>query len=552
MAEIVQFACRMKRTGRWTLALVIGSSLGCSAPGQGAMDAGAEVLAVDGALDAAVDASADRAEDVVDADLPADVVADASPPEDVAAPRLVWTRCYGNYYCTDVSVPLDYARPAGPRVTVGVLRARARMPAARVGVLMLNHGGPGSSTTERVSASYPNVLGAILGGAVADRYDIVAVDWRGHGRSTPSLRCGFVDETDPVRTVRDINPASEASWSAFLTESRALQRRCVDSAGAAFLASVGADTMARDMDAVREALGERQITYVGYSYGAWLGAIYVTMFPSRVRAAVLDSPPAPVRDLRGLARGQAEGFQRAFGRFYAWCARDERCPLVGRLDGPEGVERAVRSLVSELDASPLSVGLRTVTGGRVIDALAAASYSPEASWVGVAQALAEAQRGNATPLVRSLDALSNGDNFLSSYFAVRALDNSPGEAETPESYRMFLQTEIAAIGGYGPRLQADNVAFVGWPVRRTTPLPRIAAPAAPPALIVSARFDAPTPYDGAVLMREALGNGSYLVTYEGGAHASSTRIPCTGAAVRDFLDAPDAAPTVTSCAEITF
>ena len=503
--------------------------------------------ATDAGLDVGVDAPLVDAPPVDAPPVDAPPV-DAPPVDaaDAAGAPIVWRRCRTTYFCADVSVPLDWSRPEGPRVTVGVLRARARIPAERIGVLMVNYGGPGSATSEGVVDRYPNVLGRPFGDEVADRYDIVAVDWRGHGTSRPALACGFVNDQSPTGGAAP-DPDNDVAWSAFVAETRRVQAECAASVGAEFLARVGTDTMVRDMERVREVLGERQVTYVGYSYGAWLGAMYLTMFPESLRAVVLDAPPAPRRDLRTLSTVQARGFQAAYDRFFAWCAGDERCALRGGATTAEGVSRAFDELVADMDRAPRTVGLRRVTGDQCLSALNAASYAPETRWVGTAQALAAAGRGDAGPLLLLTDGSVSEDQFVTSYLAVRALDNAATAEETPDTFRAFLRADVRALGRHMPRLAADNVAFVGWPARRPSALPTIAAPGARPALIVASRGDATTPYDGALQMREALGNGSHLLTYEGGRHAASTGIPCAADVVRAFLDDPSAPPTASTC-----
>jgi pimeloyl-ACP methyl ester carboxylesterase len=541
--------CRMmtatrRNAAHWLLTIVLtGCGTAAPPPGDAAMDLAPDAPSVDASAADAPSPDADVVDDAAAPDDATDAAADAAP--------LVWTRCRTSFFCADVRVPLDWSRPDGPQVTVGVLRARARRPEQRVGVLMVNYGGPGSSTSDGVADRYPNVLGSAVGAAIADRYDVVAVDWRGHGRSRPALACGFVRENAPTERV-DPDPDDDRSWGDYVTETRALQRSCAAAVSTELLARVGTDDMVRDMERVREVLGERQVTYVGYSYGAWLGAMYLTLAPQSLRATVIDAPPAPRRDLRRLSTLQARGFQAALDRFFAWCARDARCALPGRDGGAAGVSRAFDALVARLDRAPLSVGLRPVTGAAALSVLFQASYAPETRWLNAAFALARAEAGDGIPLLLILDESASDDQFVTSYLAVRALDNAASADETPESYRAFLRSEVRAIGAHMPRLAADNVAFVGWPARRATPLPVISAPRAPRALIVASRGDATTPYDGALEMREALGNNSHLLTYEGGRHAASTGVPCAGDVVRAFLNDPTVAPEVTTCPELSF
>jgi pimeloyl-ACP methyl ester carboxylesterase len=500
--------------------------------------------AVDAGVDAPVDVrpSLDApSTDVADVPAPRDAVRDTP----AADAPLIWTRCQRTFFCADLTLPLDPSRPEGQTFTLGLLRARARRPAERVGVLMVNYGGPGSITSEEVAQRYPAVLGDAVGEEIADRYDIVAVDWRGHGRSQPALRCGFVNDGNPSSRP-SADPDNDEVWSAYVRSLGEVRASCLTSVPREMLARIGADDMARDMDRVRAVLGEEQITYVGYSYGAYLGAMYLTLFPNRVRAVVLDAPPAPLRTLRQLSLGQARGFQAAWDRFFAWCASDSRCTLAGRDGGAAGVSRAFDALVQSLDRAPLSVGLRRVDGEAAIAVLMSASYAPETQWEVAAAVLAQAASGNGTGLLRYNDLNVSEDRRSSTYFAVRAVDNAADPAETPDTFRAFLRSEIAAIGRHMPRVFGDGVTLVQWPVARAAPLPEIHAPTAPPALLVGSVNDATTPYEGALAMQRALGNGSHLLTYEGGRHAASGRVPCVADVVRAFLETPGA-PKVQRC-----
>lgn len=491
------------------------------------------------------------------ADLPRDVAPDAAPdltdasvePRDAgddvpdAEAPLVWRRCYRAFVCADVSVPVDWSRPGGARVTVGVLRAPARRPDDRLGVLMMNFGGPGAPTADAVAAAYPRVFGTPFDDEIAARFDLVAVDWRGLGRSAPSLACDVVRVRDPLADPpRDVE--SDAAWAALAAEAMRVQAACAARVAPDFLARVSSDDAARDMDRVRALLGEESLSYVGYSYGTRLGAAYMALFPTRVRAFVLDSPMGPDLDLRGRVRGAGAGFDAAADAFMAWCAASSACPFRGAERTAEGVRRRFDALVAAMDRAPFSVGERRVTGLGPLDALVNTSYTPAARWPALATALAAAQDGDAAALLRINDAAWIGDEFASGFWAIGSLDMPAAPDETPDRFRAFLRAELSP---HARRILADTVASLGWPARRPSPPASVHGLAAPPALIVGSRGDVATPYAWAPALRDAFANGSHLVTYEGAGHATSTQVACVGSLVANFLFDPTAAPAQRSC-----
>ncbi|HZN79087.1 MAG TPA: alpha/beta hydrolase, partial [Mycobacterium sp.] len=222
--------------------------------------------------------------------------------------------------CGTVSVPVDYAKPEGAQAQLAVIR----IPASgdRIGVLVVNPGGPGASAVDTVAS-----MGASLADTdIMRRFDLVGVDPRGVGHSTPELRCRTDAEFDAFRRepMADYSPEGvahiEAVW-------RQVVDACAQRMGSEFLANVGTASSARDMDVVRAALGENQINYLGFSYGTELGAAYAEQYPDRVRAMVLDGAVDPSLDPITNSIRQMAGFQTAFNDYAADCAQSAGCPL---------------------------------------------------------------------------------------------------------------------------------------------------------------------------------------------------------------------------------
>ena len=222
--------------------------------------------------------------------------------------------------CGTVSVPVDYAKPEGAQAQLAVIRIPAS--GEKIGVLVVNPGGPGASAVDTVAS-----MGASLADTdILRRFDLVGIDPRGVGHSTPELRCRTDAEFDAFRRepMADYSPEGVAHIEALNGQ---FADECAQRMGTEFLANVGTASSARDMDVVRAALGENQINYLGFSYGTELGAAYAERYPDRVRAMVLDGAVDPSLDPVAESIRQMAGFQTAFNDYAADCAQSAGCPL---------------------------------------------------------------------------------------------------------------------------------------------------------------------------------------------------------------------------------
>ena len=278
----------------------------------------------------------------------------ASPP-DLARfyeQKLDWSACGANQ-CARLRVPLDYAEPEGRVIRLAVLRAPAQQRSERVGQLVVNPGGPGGSGVD-YAASGPFTFGDEL----TRYYDIVGFDPRGVGRSTP-LTCGDTRQTDEFLAADpDPDEPSEAATLDRLT--RAYGEACLDNSGelARHMSTV---EVAKDMDVLRAALGERQLDYLGASYGTLLGATYADLFPTHVRRMVLDGAIDPALTNEQISLGQAGGFQVAFNAYLEDCVKQGSCPLG---DTVEAGAARIAELLDQIDATPLPTsGDRQLTEG---------------------------------------------------------------------------------------------------------------------------------------------------------------------------------------------
>ncbi|WP_460658590.1 alpha/beta fold hydrolase, partial [Kribbella italica] len=234
-------------------------------------------------------------------------------PRPAASPSPVhWSPCppdvvqYVPLECATLGVPLDYSKPDGRQIEVAITRVKSKNPAQRRGVLLTNPGGPGISGLD-----FPGLLAALgLPKSVLDTYDLIGMDPRGIGRSTP-VSCGFTAEQER----RGLFAKYAHSSADVVRESAYAQKianQCATSKTASLLPYITTANTARDMDRIREALGEQKISYFGGSYGSYLGAVYTTLFPNQSDRIVIDSVLGPKgydeTAMRQFARGLADRF----------------------------------------------------------------------------------------------------------------------------------------------------------------------------------------------------------------------------------------------------
>jgi len=302
--------------------------------------------------------------------------------------RVAWQACGDGLDCGTVRVPRDYRRPRGSAFELALIRSPATDSQRRLGSLFLNPGGPGASGVALVRGLRQD--GDLGEGPFAElnrRFDLVGFDPRGVGESRPSVQCLTDEEARAQFSLRLPTPDT-LDASALLRWSRDWAQRCL-SRNQGVLPYVSTGNVARDLDVMRTAVGDRRLTYLGFSYGTLLGATYASLFPRRTGALVLDGAvDADTWVHRPLeaTREEAASFERALSRFFAWCAvRSRLCTFTD--DDPEV---AFDDLVGRLDRNPIPGGAgdpRPVYGGTVLEAAEVAMYR-KSSWLALATFLA--------------------------------------------------------------------------------------------------------------------------------------------------------------------
>ncbi|MET9145175.1 alpha/beta fold hydrolase [Streptomyces sp. NPDC004042] len=428
------------------------------------------------------------------------------------AQRPHWRRCDVHqpaaFRCATVKVPLDYADPGGRTIDLAISRLAAGDPKQRRGVLLLNPGGPGGSGLD-----LPVTSALDLPREVKQRYDLVGFDPRGVGRSTP-LGCGLTDdEQNDERPYRDATFAKDVRWA------RTVADKCRSAAGG-LLPHLTTRNVARDMDVVRAVLGEKKISYLGYSYGTYLGAVYAQLFPRRADRFVLDSAADPALIWRGTFQEMARGAEAAFTRWCAWTAGRDATYHLGAT--PAAVRQSFWDLVRRADRDPVDSGGRLLTGDGIRSELRPAFVHVRVAAEKVAE-LVKAARGEAPPAPSGTAAptpdpapsVSAGtvpaDNEAASAWAFICADTRTSWPRDPERYRRDAIRDKARYPLYGDI--ASTIKPCAFWEQGSEPGTTVDNGVA--ALILQNEWDSQTPLPGARNMHRAL-HGSRMVTVEGG------------------------------------
>ena len=471
-------------------------------------------------------ASADELLTPVESDGAADVgssPADAEPPDYSIAFEEIAAGVDGGW----LTVPVDYSDPQGEVLELWVTRHRATSD-DRAGIMLTNNGGPGvAASTVALNA------GAYFDDPLLDTFDIVSWDPRGTGRSGGAVDCIDDAEFDRYFGSSDITPDDDAARQALVDLSREFVEGCIESAGD-LLPFIGTNNSARDMDAIRQALGEVQASYLGFSYGSELGGVWATLFPDTVRAAVLDGSSHPDSDGIEPAKQQQLGFGRVFDSFLARCSEDSSCAFHNDGDA----EGAYDQLLADLDDDPVfgaegrpPVGVEIATGG-VIQAM----YN-ERSWPALEEALAAAADGDGAGLLSLFDQYNRRNPNDGSYPDLIESFTAITCADDPERLTVEEADERAEeFAGIAPRVfpSTSGAYTCGFFPPSADPRTEITGEGAGPIVVIGATGDPSTPLTSSAAMADALEEG-VLVTVDANRHTSYGTGDCIDDIVHDYL-----------------
>ncbi|GAA4818454.1 alpha/beta hydrolase [Streptomyces ziwulingensis] len=451
--------------------------------------------------------------------------------ESLSAQRLDWGRCEstgetpapgGDWQCATLKVPLDWSEPGGERIGLALIRSKARGD-RRAGSLLFNFGGPGGSGVSTLPGYAPTAS------ALHERYDLVSWDPRGVAASE-GVRCR---DDKAIRTAEsvDATPDTAAEEQAFLKDATAFGKGCERAAGK-LMGHVSTTDTARDMDLLRQVLGDREMHYFGISYGTELGGVYAHLFPEKVGRLVLDAVVDPTADTMGHAEHQARGFQRALDDYLRSTGQD-----------PEQGSRKIAGLLERLDAEPLptSSSGRELTETLAVTGIVLPLYGKD-SWPTLTSALAAAEAGDGSELLALADGYNERDtsgHYGTTTHSQRVISCLDGkDRPTPEEARKRLGEFERISPVFGAFLGWDTAGWChDWPVAGQYETPEVSAPGAAPVLVVGNTGDPATPYEGARAMADELGEGvGVVLTWKGEGHgAYGSGSDCVDSAVDAYL-----------------
>nr|WP_157528416.1 alpha/beta hydrolase [Kibdelosporangium sp. MJ126-NF4]CEL18454.1 probable exported protease [Kibdelosporangium sp. MJ126-NF4]CTQ97937.1 probable exported protease [EC:3.4.-.-] [Kibdelosporangium sp. MJ126-NF4] len=441
-------------------------------------------------------------------------------------PRIAWQDCgaeHSGFECATADVPLDHGDPHGPVIRLALTRKPATDRKTRIGTLFVNPGGPGASGVDYVFSR-----GAALSSNLGGRFDILGFDPRGIGESNP-LRCfDTVGELNAFSRVVDARPYEPRDQRPYFDAVRSLAPKCLNKAGTIARHMSTADVV-RDLDLLRRAVGDSKLSYLGFSYGTYIGSTYASMFPNTVRALVIDGVLDPalwssgrqISDDRTNANESFEEMLRLCDAAGSACAFHS--PGQSAKARWEKVADAVR-------AKPVNVDGTIVDYATLIGEAVSSVYSTTRwrDFTRLLTAVATAPPAETPLAARRQDPYPNG---FDGYYG-----NVCADIEFPRSFREFQAVGRYAEAGsrLGPFWWWDNASCADWPVNQD----RFTGPwktrTSAPVLVVGNYFDGVTGYAGAKAAARNL-KGSRLLSYAGWGHSAYSRNTCSARHIDNYL-----------------
>ncbi|MBO1416175.1 alpha/beta hydrolase [Streptomyces sp. FH025] len=426
--------------------------------------------------------------------------------------------------CATLKVPLDYTAPATGTLDVAVVRNPASKTDQRIGSLVLNPGGPGGSGVAMVKGASTR-----FDGPLHDRFDLVGFDPRGVAGTSP-LKC--------------LDDQARDGWLTTDTPGADHGKQLADACQAKYaqvLPFVSTRNSARDMDVLRAALGDQKLSYLGMSYGTYLGSLYAEEFPDRVGRLVLDGATSASMSLAQHNIEQSAGFERALKAFAADCATKNPCSL-GK--DPDQAAQKLADFLDGLKDKPLKT-----SSGRVLTSTAAWNgvlgrlYGGEKAWSNLRNSIGWAMvRGKGDDLLDLADDYNGRDKsgrYDDSADAYTAIHCADGATDAPAGDQLQAAlTDLAAkaplVGKHDPMAALFDPDCRVWPFRSTEKPHAIKSAAATPIVVVGSTGDPATPYAWAEKLAGELGN-AVLLTREGEGHVAYDRSACIRTAVNSYL-----------------
>jgi pimeloyl-ACP methyl ester carboxylesterase len=435
--------------------------------------------------------------------------------------KLLWSSCYGNYQCADLKVPIDYEDLTTGTFDISVMKFKAQDPANRIGSLVVNPGGPGGSGVDYAYAAEYLFTPAIL-----NTYDIVGFDPRGVGRSEPIL-CLSDKELD-ANYASDSKPDNEKEFTRTLIESKKFIQQCQEKNK--HLTSFSTANAARDMDILRQAVGDKQLNYMGKSYGTFLGTLYAQFFPDKVGRMVLDGAVDPTISNFQQGLTQAIGFDKAFAAFVTDCSKRSDCPLPK--DNKAAIED-MKKILSQLEKKPN----KRLSESLALLGIASALYDSATGWPMLSTAITEVKKGKAEKFLKLADdytGRTEDGKYTTNEFDSGAIIDCLDFADNRSVEEMKVDARAFAKQAplFGPYLSYGGLVCQYFETPHATEV----APTktANPVVIIGTTGDPATPYEWAQGLNKILTN-SVLISLTGDGHTGQGQgNKCVDGQVDDF------------------
>jgi len=441
---------------------------------------------------------------------------------------LTWSECGTGFDCTDVTAPLDWENPGEGEITLSVVRHQATGTAQ--GSLLTNPGGPGASGVELIRDSLDFAVGA----ALIENYDVIGFDPRGVGEST-AVTCFDAAGMDDYLYSIPAGKRGSAEWEAELLDAHKEFADACEANSGGILPYVTTINAARDMDLIRAVLGDKQLNYLGYSYGTFLGATYADLYPDKAGRLVLDGAIDPAVSGLDVGATQALGFESALRAYMQDCLDSGECPFTGTVDEAMA---DLGALLASVDAAPLENGDGRMLGAdSLMTGIIAALYSAD-SWQYLTQALDEALQGDPTTaffLADFYNGRENGTYLDNSSEAFRAYNCMDYPVEDDPAAEAATEKKIAdGAPTIAPYWNGPDSCSV-WPYPPTGTRGEINAEGAGPILVVGTTNDPATPYEWSESLAQQLEEG-VLITRVGEGHTGYNKgSSCVDSTVEAFL-----------------
>src|SRR2546421_3480832 len=448
-----------------------------------------------------------------------------SPTPSPSAGVISWTDCGAGFQCGTLQVPLDYSHPEGRTISLALVRTQAKDKAARVGSLLVNPGGPGESGIEYLRADISSLKN------LNQRFDLVSWDPRGVAGSTP-VACVDGPQMDAYLSIDAVLDDPQEKQDAIQADkdfAAGCQRRSGD-----LLPFMDSASTARDMDQIRASLGDAKLTYLGFSYGTYIGQWYAHLFPTHVRAMSLDGVVDPAVQANESLLGQVVGFEANLKAFLADCRSRTSCGYAR--SGDPGTK--LTALMARLDSTPLRFGGRQLTRTLAMTGLLVTLYD-QSLWRYLDQALTAADSGDGRILLLLADAYNhrNKDGTYSNLFNGAFHSTNCLDFPVPTDITAYDELGPAfakASPLFGPWFQYSNLQCALWLVKPKNRQGPLTVSGAPPILLVGGTNDPATPYAEAQSVNRQIA-GSVLLTRQGNGHTSYDSSACAHAAEDAYL-----------------